>query len=255
MTPVWARNAATRRSSSGSRARDGATGICSARYSRTPAGGRACASARTRARCRRGRPRERAAARSDRASPLVQLAGIGRDRRGVRRRPLARGSVGGRTSIVAIRSGTRRSKSTASARGVPPPDLAVVEVMDELAEERADRDRRGRRPVDRAATRFDIDRAEDGGARRPRLVHGAGGDPERPRGRQDVAAAALGGTTSTPSGDHASWWSGCECHSKRVPTGIGNVQTIAAGAGCPFIDITWQRTPFRKQTGSLASAP
>src|SRR5581483_7996681 len=58
--------------------------------------------------------------------------------------------------------------------------------------------------------------------------------------------------TSTPSGDHASWWSSCACHSKRVPTGIGKVHTIVAGGGCPSIDIVWQRTRFRKQ-GGLAS--
>ena len=45
--------------------------------------------------------------------------------------------------------------------------------------------------VDRAATRLEVDGAENGGAGRPRLVHCAGGDPERPRGRQDVAAPAL----------------------------------------------------------------
>ena len=78
------------------------------------------------------------------------------------------------------------------ARALLGSEPAVVEVVDEFAEERADRDRRGHVPVDRAATRFDVDRAQDGGARRARLVHRAGGDPERPRRRQDVAAAALG---------------------------------------------------------------
>src|SRR5437879_2017156 len=57
-------------------------------------------------------------------------------------------------------------------------------------------------------------------------------------------------TTSTPSGDHAIWWSSCACHSKRVPTGIGNVTTMAAEAGCPFSDISWQLTPFWNQPSS-----
>ena len=55
-------------------------------------------------------------------------------------------------------------------------------------------------PVDRAAARLEVDRAEDGGAGCPRLVHRAGGDPERPRGRQDVAAAALGEHDEHPLG-------------------------------------------------------
>src|ERR1041385_4026125 len=53
-------------------------------------------------------------------------------------------------------------------------------------------------------------------------------------------------TMSIPSGDQAIWWLECWCHSKRVPTGIGNVPTIATGARCPFVDTTWHDTPFRK---------
>ena len=159
--------------------------------------------------------RERAAARSDRASPLVERAGIGRigeERVG----DVSRTRVGRRADVD--RCDAERHQEVEEyglrARAFLGSDLAIVEVMDEFAEEWTDRDRRGHVPVDRAAARFDVDRAQDGGARRARLVHRAGGNPERPRGRQDVAAAA---TALGEDDEYAFWGPGELVVVVRVP--------------------------------------
>ena len=157
------------------------------------AGGQACASARRRGRCRRGR-RARGCGCSRRRYDPIRAASAGRrDRRGARRRRPARG-VRGRPDVD--RRDPERQEQVEEHRlgtgALLRAEPTVVEVVDELAEQRADGDRRRGRPVDRAAERLEVDGAEDSGAGCPRLVHRAGGDPERPRRWQDVAAAALG---------------------------------------------------------------
>ena len=126
--------------------------------------------------------RERAAARADCTTPFVQrprVAGIREERVG----DIPGAGIRRRSDVD--RRDTKRQQQVEEHRlgtgALLPAEAAVVEVVDELAEERAHGDRRRRRPVDPAATRFEVDGAEHGGAGCPRLVHRASGDPERPR--------------------------------------------------------------------------
>jgi hypothetical protein len=157
-----------------------------------PGDGRACASGRRKVRCRRGKRGRAFDCWPRRRDPTRATSADRRGRRAAPRRRPAR--IRGRADVD--RRDPERQEQVEEHRlgagALVRPERAVVEVVDELAEQWADGDGRRRVPVDRTAARMKVDRAEDGGHGCARLVHRARRDPEGAGRRQDMAVAGLG---------------------------------------------------------------